>query len=431
MGKLKTLTGYATFIGLIAMWLLLFACKDDEVGGKPFDPSLPVTINSIVPDSGGIATPIVIKGHNFGMDKSKVQVFFDDREAVVVNVVDEFIYAMVPRCPGGETTIKVVMDSTYEATLEGQTFNYIVSARVTSVATDYTVDMSTMLAVATDDDENLAVCEGYSVSLYSGADNQMATILQNMYYFQDVCFSTDKQYLYAMPQDPMEALLVIMDKGKNWERQVVFANDDITNDLYYSYSMAVGTDGSIYIYGPGEVGGRIYRIDPESRVATKLGEIALETGQSLAYNPSDGYLYLSVSGMGEIIRFPAKEGLTQADVETVIGSSGTQIIETGEVPGYINGIDFDQDNNLYATVINEGDYESYIYQLDMTTKEATPLTGGRIDEDGVDGTLAQARFYWPVDLTVNTEGFIYVMEYRESHNQWITPVNRLRCIAIQ
>ena len=132
MGKLKTLTGYATFIGLIAMWLLLFACKDDEVGGKQFDPSLPVTINSIVPDSGGIATPIVIKGHNFGMDKSKVQVFFDDREAVVVNVVDEFIYAMVPRCPGGETTIKVVMDSTYEATLEGQTFNYIVSARVTS-----------------------------------------------------------------------------------------------------------------------------------------------------------------------------------------------------------------------------------------------------------------------------------------------------------
>ena len=85
MGKLKTLTGYATFIGLIAMWLLLFACKDDEVGGKPFDPSLPVTINSIVPDSGGIATPIVIKGHNFGTDKSKVQVFFDDREAVVVN----------------------------------------------------------------------------------------------------------------------------------------------------------------------------------------------------------------------------------------------------------------------------------------------------------------------------------------------------------
>ena len=31
MGKLKTLTGYATFIGLIAMWLLLFACKDDAI----------------------------------------------------------------------------------------------------------------------------------------------------------------------------------------------------------------------------------------------------------------------------------------------------------------------------------------------------------------------------------------------------------------
>ena len=430
MGKLRRFKSFAALMYLAAIGLLVFACKDDEVGGKPFDPSHPITISSIVPDSGGIATPIVIKGNNFGTDKSRVQVFFDDREAVVVNAVDEFIYAMVPRCPGGETQIKVVVDSTYEATLEGHTFNYIVSARVTSVATDYTPDMSTMLAVATDDNENLAICEGYSVSLYSGEDNQMATIYSDMYYAQDVCFSADKRHLYILPMDPMDALLVILDKEQNWKRQVVFATDEIMNDLYYSYSLSVGSDGTIYIYGVGASGGLVYSIDPETRVATKLGDIALETGHSLAYNPSDGYLYLGVDDMNEIIRFPAKEGLTQTDVETVIGS-GSQLIETGSISGTVNGMDFDQDNNLYVTVVNEDDWEAYVYQLNMETREAIALTGGRIDEAGVDGTLAQARFYWPTDLTVNTEGFIYVLEYRKSTHELITPVNRLRCIAIQ
>ena len=106
------------------MWLVLFACNDDEVGGKQFDPSIPVTVNSIIPDSGGITTPIVIKGSNFGTDKSKVKVLFDDREAVVINVTNELIYALVPRCSGGETVVKVIVNETSEGVLQEQTFNF-------------------------------------------------------------------------------------------------------------------------------------------------------------------------------------------------------------------------------------------------------------------------------------------------------------------
>lgn len=429
MGKLKTLTSSATFIWLIAISLLLFACKDDEVGGKQFDPSLPVTINSIVPDSGGIATPIVIKGHNFGTDKSKVQVFFDDREAVVVNVVDEFIYAMVPRCPGGETTIKVVVDSTYEATLEGQTFNYIVSARVTSVGTDYFTNLENMMGIAADDEENLAICQSTEILLYSGVDNKMATILQDMYYLQDVCFSSDKTKLFVVTSYGEDAVLIILDKEKNWSRDIIFPDDNIINDVYYWGSVTAGPDNIAYLYGIGPNGGSIYQVDANTREVTKLGDIALESGRSLAYNPEDGYLYLSIEGMNQIVRVPAKEGITYADMENVIGG-GNQVIETGEIDCAIYGIDFDQDNNLYAAVCDLNNLALYgIYQLNMTDKEATLLAGS--SGNYADGTLEQARFEYPMDVSVNSEGFIYVMEYFEARWVWEEDIARLRCIAIQ
>lgn len=429
MEKLKTLTGSATFIWLIAISLLLFACKDDEVGGKQFDPSIPVTINSIVPDSGGIATPIVIKGHNFGTDKSKVQVFFDDREAVVVNVVDEFIYAMVPRCPGGATEIKVVVDSTYEATLEEQTFNYIVSARVTSVGTDYFTNLENMMGIAADDEENLAICQSTEILLYSGVDNKMATILQDMYYLQDVCFSSDKTKLFVAPSRGKDAVLIILDKEKNWSRDVIYPDDDIINDVNYWSSVTAGPDNIAYLYGFGPNGGNIYQVDANTRKVTKLGDIPQKSGRSLAYNPQDGYLYLSIEGMNQIIRVPAKEGITYTDVENVIGG-GNQVIETGEIDCAIYGIDFDQDNNLYAAVCDLTNLSLYgIYQLNMTDKEATLLAGS--DDGYVDGTLAQARFDYPMDVSVNSEGFIYVMEYFEPRFIWEEYISRLRCIAIQ
>ena len=431
MGKLKRCLGYCPYIGLIVMWLVLFACNDDEVGGKQFDPSIPVTVNSIIPDSGGITTPIVIKGSNFGTDKSKVKVLFDDREAVVINVTNELIYALVPRCSGGETVVKVIVNETSEGVLQEQTFNYIVSAKVTSLATDYFTDFDGMMAIAADDDENVAICQWNSVLLYSSEDNKMATILPEglYYYLGDACFSADKRDLYVMPQDPNDALLIVLHKEENWSRDIIFADDDALNDLMYGCgSVTIDQDGMVYIYGVGASGGRIYRVNPETKDITKLGEIAQESGQSLAYNPQDGYLYLSIYGMNQIVRFPAKEGITPSDVETVIGGN-SQIIETGEINGPIYGIDFNQENILYAAIQDTDNWEFAIYQLDLTTKEASHLTGA--GDDYVDGTLEQARFAYPMDVSVNTEGFIYVMEYFEPNFSWEEYISRLRCISIQ
>ena len=62
----------------------------------PFDPSKPVTITEFTPTSGSVGQQICIKGSNFGNDTSMVHVTIGGKDAVVVNVKSEAIYAYVP-----------------------------------------------------------------------------------------------------------------------------------------------------------------------------------------------------------------------------------------------------------------------------------------------------------------------------------------------
>lgn len=418
------------FMFYLSCFLALSACKDDKVSIEQYDPSKPVTVSNIEPVTGGITTPIVIEGNNFGTDKEKVKVFFDDREAVVINVVNNYIYALVPKCPGGETQVKVVVDDNNSGILENKTFNYVVSARVTTVASDFATEFNDMLAIATDDEENLVICENYDVLLYSGEDNKMVTIQKNLYRWADVHFSADYKDLYLMPYDPMDALLVILHKEQNWSKEIIFASDDLTSDMYYSYSMTVDEEGTIYIYGVGDMGGVLYKVDPTTRQVTRMGDIPEDNGYSLTYNPADQYLYLSLGSSQRIIRVPSrKTNITNADVETVIGGSN-QIIQKGEIEN-VYGIEFDSENNLYAagTANNEADH--VIYKIDMANKEASILAGKGQNDMGVDGDIQDARFYFPMELCINPEDIIYIMEYYESRWDFVPGVARLRCLAIQ
>lgn len=416
----------------MAILLCMFtSCKDDESEVATYDPLKPVTVTDIMPTTGGISTPVVIAGDNFGTDKTKVKVFFDEREAVVINLVNNYIYALVPKCDGGAKQVKVVVEDQNEGLLTGKTFEYIVSASVTTVASDYMPEFDNMMSIAVDDEQNLIINESSKILLYSGEDNELVTLLDNMYTFQDVHFSADCKDLYLMPYDPAQAALVILHKEENWSREIIFADDDMIDDLSYGTgSMTVDEEGMIYIYGAGYSGGKLYRIDPQSRVITKLGEIAEDNGYSLTYNPRDKYLYLSLYDAQRIIRFPSrKENITNADVENVIGGSNSYILE-GEI-GNVYGIDIDSDNNLYAAGISDDAIDHVIYKLDLSNREATVLTGKGSNDAGVDGDLSAARFYYPIELCITPDDVIYIMEYFSSRWDFVPSVARLRCLSIQ
>ena len=86
------------FLFLMLALLLVGSCKDSDDNkstGATYDPNQPVTVESFMPAGGKLREKVIVKGSNFGTDKSKVKVYFVDgtaeRQSTVINVDDETI----------------------------------------------------------------------------------------------------------------------------------------------------------------------------------------------------------------------------------------------------------------------------------------------------------------------------------------------------
>ncbi len=147
------------------LWLLLIfivllgSCKNStEIGIKSqHDPNKPITMSSFIPESGRVATQMLIYGENFGSDLSKISVFIKDKKAAVIGVNDEgtIIYCIVPSLKGTEVVeggdkdygnVKVVIGS-QEVVSEKQ------------LEYTYSQNVSTFLGF-TDQDGNTAIVDG-------------------------------------------------------------------------------------------------------------------------------------------------------------------------------------------------------------------------------------------------------------------------------
>lgn len=104
------------------------SCKSDEKidAGLPFDPSQPVKITGFTPESGGYQEQIIVKGSNFGTDKDAVDLKIGGKDAVLVSVMSDKLYAYVPSGAfSGEVEV-IVSDAsgkTYSAVADKK-FNY-------------------------------------------------------------------------------------------------------------------------------------------------------------------------------------------------------------------------------------------------------------------------------------------------------------------
>ncbi|MDO5570270.1 MAG: IPT/TIG domain-containing protein [Bacteroidales bacterium] len=97
---------------LFAIVGLLSSCSEDnvrEVTLKPYDPGLPTKITTFMPDSGGIATQVIINGSNFGTDNTKLRVYFNKKRATVVKTIGDLAYVLAPKLPGDTCKISVVI----------------------------------------------------------------------------------------------------------------------------------------------------------------------------------------------------------------------------------------------------------------------------------------------------------------------------------
>ena len=95
--KMKKVLKECWWVLLALFTICIYSCKDDDnTGGEAFDPTKPVVISDFTPKDGGAYQKLLISGENFGTDVSNVKVTIGGRDAVVINVKNNYIYCFVP-----------------------------------------------------------------------------------------------------------------------------------------------------------------------------------------------------------------------------------------------------------------------------------------------------------------------------------------------
>jgi len=131
----------AILAGFAVMFFFTYCEEKIDQQGNPHDPAKAVVINRFAPDSGRVATQMLIYGSNFGSDLSKITVTVKDKKAAVINVTPDgtVIYCIIPSLKGEKTVTEGDEDSGFvtvkignsEVTTEKE-FHYTYSQNVSS-----------------------------------------------------------------------------------------------------------------------------------------------------------------------------------------------------------------------------------------------------------------------------------------------------------
>jgi hypothetical protein len=455
--RLRFRTGELT-AGLIFFFfsVLFQACSDKAEDINPYNhphnPSSPVVVTGIGPTKGGLGTKVVVSGENFGNDTSKVDLYFNSRKALVLKVQDNAIYAMVPKQPGQNSTIRVVVDGK-EGILKDFQFRYYIEAVVTTVAgtwnksTNPPIDGPALDAtfyrpakIAVDDVGNVLVADdqsGARIRLISTKENKMTTVL-NMVVPWSCTFNEQFSHFYVMErnsgQRPM--LFYSLSKSSNYMESDIFYDqkDAGGNYIFGAYTACALAADDKYVYMMTQSGERFVRVHQQNKTVELIGQnIPTGTYSHMVYNPKDRKMYLSLEASGRIMRFdpyytPAGRTtpwITWDDMEWVIGTglvSGTSKEGNGREAqlGTLCGLGADHEGNVYIC-----DQKFHcVWKVDPLlncTVFAGPPAGSPVSGYR-DGKPEEALFYRPYDITATYDGLIYVAD---TYNYVV------RCISIQ
>lgn len=352
----------------VLMVFVVSCNKDDKNGGKPYDPKIPVAFNTFLPDSGGIATKMVLFGKNFGNDPSMIKVYFNEKQASVVGVDDDLIYVMVPRQPGEISDISVVIgkDSVVCTTKQ---FKYLLSASVSPFAgvvdangyggfKDGSIAEAMFVSprfINCDNENNLFVTDNEErVRLISPRTDQVITLADHIARPVGGCTSTDGKRVYISAYvwrtSTTDRNVYCFDPDRQWNAYVVPTN--IPRDrVDWVSQLAIDEDEILYF---GAENGDLFKVD------TKTGEW--------------GYLAQGVTRSGD----------------------------------YVYAAYSQKDRRVYIATR----YENKIYYFDLKTNEFKFLAGSSRGHN--DGPGDEAQFSTPTQIAVDLDGNLIVAD-RDNH----------------
>ncbi len=404
---------------------ILFSCKDEkQTSFQTFDPSKPIEVTGFYPDSGGIATPFIIEGSNFGSDTTGMKVYFVDtlgvkHQAGLVGSNGNKIYAFVPKL----TYLRKMEIMVERTTKEGKTvsgtadenFFYKTQTSVSTVVgkpepnnnsvstvggSFTTATLSAPFAICLDDEDNIFVTERAWNAQGHGAIQQA---------------KNDKGENVAsnlVLVDQKGQSVLVMRYGANHSNAPAFSDEEGNEAVY------VPEDAGLYYYQM--LKSLTYAPRHRSLILDEETKEVIEGNwkYSFVVNKLDHMVY-TVMWKGQLVRFNPVTRNVEVLLDKVIpdvpnaqaatNGSNTYCIFSPLEPNmlYFSMEDYNMISRVDISKLDE---------VDKATYKGEPYAGKSIIEGPVngrgweDGLLENAKFFAPKQLAFTADGKLYIAD---------------------
>ncbi len=419
----------------MAMLLLpcFSACESEKENGyEPYDPGKAITLTSFYPDSGGVATKVILNGENFGTDAKNIKVFFNDKEAAVIEAIGNKIYAICPRKPGegdennivkcrvrvqvGDKSVEYPDPFTYKIQTVVTTVCGIVGAPddvVTGNLAQTSFPYVTYLAV--DKDNNIIASlrnrnnyyhENKVILVNEDEDISRLLIPDSGAPLNQPCMLDDGKTVYIPTDNGLEYWTMSSDNMWSPIKQAMKPNTGETLTIDYKHSFAMCTeDGFMYIRAKN---GILYRVNPETGLTNQVASGLMSGSDSyMAFSKKNpNMLYLAYTNNHCVYTYNIRTG----EHKLLAGISGQA--------GYIDGngaaamfseprqLILDDNDDMYIADTNN----HCIRKVTSDGKVSTVI--GQPGKSGYqDGSPEDALFNRPFGMCINNDGILYIADY--------------------
>ena len=409
---------------VLALLFLIGSCKDSDdnkTTGATYDPNQPVTVESFMPVEGKLREKVIVKGSNFGTDKSKVKVYFVDEAAerlsTVIGIDNNTLYCLAPRQLPGGNRIKVIVD-VKEVTTDG-TFKYEQAQNVSTISGSASKDgnddgdlasakfkymwgiaavgNNTVLAYQRDDPR---------VRLISVDDNKVTTVHPG-FKGGKPAVTKDKQRVYSIGWEGTHTVYVYM-KASGWAPTRI-------GQLGSTFSGKIGavaldeTEEWLYFVDSNKNFGRFNVKTQEVTLIKQLelsGSLGTNPGPYLIYYFVDSNFYMSDQNLSSVYKITP-----DGECEWFCGSATQKTVQDGlreeALFAQPNGMTVDEDGNFY---IVDGFKGYCLRKLDILDGYVSTVAGQVDVASQIDGTPLEATFNYPYDICYDGEGGYWIAE---------------------
>lgn len=419
---------------LIAVSLFIITSCDskDEEKVPKYNPDKPVVLTSFRPTEGGIRDKVLLDGENFGSDPSQVKVYFNNSRAAVISSKGNRIYALVPRLPGNDCHVSVVIGN--DSVTYDNTFTYHTTASVSTIVGNGTKAFKAgTLAqgqvyaryICVDKEDNIFASvrdEGsFGVVRINETENIVTPLIMNTVNTtlnpNAPCIDLETGII-TVPHDNTKETFFTFDPREGWaprQRTMKYQPSDITAiTANYKYTMAFCEyDGHVYSrYGDGSV----VKMNPETNETSIVYKTNSGAGYGFAFSTTKPYLlyfsfHSNVSGYEHSIctldiRDPKASGSFKK-ISTPLTGSGHRDgpIETAQF-NQPRQLFFDPDGNLFIA-----DYGNHCIRMVSPDNIVSTIVGQPGVSGWKDGGPNDALFNGPWGLAVGIDGTVYISDY--------------------